>query len=167
MNRDNANDGDAIWARIRKTVTPLKNRKAFHTPSLPQIPESGPVHNQPAHMPGRAPARTRRTSAPVVRVRDRRVRNGSLSLEGRIDLHGLTHDAAYDCLLHELQALQRRGARAILVITGRGKADQGVLRTSMERWLNGSAFRVLVWGYAQAHARHGGKGAWYVFLRRL
>lgn len=164
-----AAEGDSIWERVQQTVTPLKNRKT--TSILTPRPKANPAPSQnlrkSVHI--QAPGRTRRPdqpAAPLERVRDRKVRNGRIILEGRLDLHGLTHDSARINLLQGLQTLQIRGARNVLVITGRGHADQGVLRSSFRRWLNEPAFRAMVWGYAQAHARHGGKGAWYVFLRR-
>jgi DNA-nicking Smr family endonuclease len=42
----------------------------------------------------------------------------------------------------------------------------GVLRRSLPLWLAEPEFSVLVSGYASAHARHGGSGAFYVMLRQ-
>ena len=61
---------------------------------------------------------------------------------------------------------QAEGARCVLVITGKGKGGEGVLRRNFLRWLEMPAARALVSGYSEAHLRHGGSGAWYVFLRQ-
>ena len=49
---------------------------------------------------------------------------------------------------------------------GRGEPQPGVLRTLLPVWLAAPHLRALVAGYAGAHAKHGGEGAFYVFLRR-
>ena len=84
---------------------------------------------------------------------------------------GFAFDLAAACTgfiyaLGVADSLMRTGqARCVLVITGKGKGGEGVLRRNFLRWLEMPAARVLVSGYSEAHARHGGSGAWYVFLR--
>lgn len=64
-------------------------------------------------------------------------------------------------------AFQRtQGARCVLVITGKGKAGEGVIRKRFLDWLNAPDVRAHVSSYAQAHQKHGGAGAFYVFLKR-
>ena len=58
------------------------------------------------------------------------------------------------------------GARAVLVITGRGKVGGGVLRRRLPDWLAEPPLRAVVAGLAVAHRRHGGEGAFYVALKR-
>ena len=57
-----------------------------------------------------------------------------------------------------------RGDRTIIVVTGAGRAGQGVLKQRLPDWL--AELRPLIAGYAQAHRQHGGAGAFYVFLKR-
>ncbi len=54
----------------------------------------------------------------------------------------------------------------MIVITGKGQRGEGVLRQGFLQWLELPEARALISGYAPAHAKHGGGGAWYVFLRR-
>ena len=54
----------------------------------------------------------------------------------------------------------------MLVITGKGRAGEGVIRKRFLDWLNTPDVRDQVASYAQAHQRHGGGGAFYVFLKR-
>ena len=61
---------------------------------------------------------------------------------------------------------QAKGAQCVIVITGKGKSGKGVLKRAFLNWLDLPEARALVSGYAPAHAKHGGGGAWYVFLRR-
>ena len=100
---------------------------------------------------------------------------GKLRPEGRIDLHGMTmaqaHPALQDFILGSAQ-LQRR---LVLVITGKGKSKpdhgpiperHGVLRHNVPIWLRQSPLSLVILEVTQAHQRHGGEGALYVYLRR-
>ncbi len=54
------------------------------------------------------------------------------------------------------------GKRTILIITGKGNLGRGVLRENVPKWLAGAKFRLLISGYAESHAVHGGAGAIYI-----
>jgi DNA-nicking Smr family endonuclease len=121
---------------------------------------------------------------PVERGGERKVRRGRVEIDARIDLHGETAARARQMLLAFLSRAAIKGHQTILVITGKGagmraedtrrfepwQADApslpGVLRRSLPLWLAEPEFSVLVSGYASAHARHGGSGAFYVMLRQ-
>jgi len=94
--------------------------------------------------------------------RDAKLRRGRGEPEARLDLHGMTHDAAYRSLMRFLMAAQSEDKRLVLVVTGKG----GVLRGALPLWLGQKEFEPLVSGVSEAHIRHGGSGAFYVSLRR-
>jgi len=85
---------------------------------------------------------------------------------GRIDLHGMTQDRARAALEAFLRRSHDDGARAVLVITGKGVQGDGVLRRRTPEWLADPALRDVVAGISEAHRRHGGEGALYVALKR-
>lgn len=89
-----------------------------------------------------------------------RLRRGRLEPEARIDLHGHSYDAAYHLLVRFLAKAYSERKKLVLVITGKG----GVLRPHLPLWLNGRELQGLVIGIREAHARHGGGGAFYVAL---
>ncbi|HET6467015.1 MAG TPA: Smr/MutS family protein, partial [Geminicoccaceae bacterium] len=64
-----------------------------------------------------------------------RLRRGLLPIDARLDLHGMTQAEAYAALVTFLAGAQRRGARCVLVITGRGLVRGGTLREATPRWL--------------------------------
>ena len=104
----------------------------------------------------------------------RRLVRGSMAIDERLDLHGMTQEAAHSALRHFLVGARLRGARIVLVITGKGRGgaaadvhDRGVLRRSVPHWLTDAALRPIVVGFEEAHLAHGGAGAIYVRLRRL
>ena len=104
----------------------------------------------------------------------RRLVRGTMAIDERLDLHGLTQDAAHSALRHFLVTARARGARLVLIITGKGRGgpgadlwDRGVLRRSVPHWLADPSLRDIVIGFEEAHLAHGGAGAIYVRLRRL
>jgi len=104
-----------------------------------------------------------------------RMAKGKLLPEGRIDLHGMTLAEAHPALREFILASQAMGRRLVLVITGKGRmrddlapmpAREGVLRHQVPQWLMMAPLRPLILQIAPAHVRHGGAGAYYVYLRR-
>lgn len=93
-----------------------------------------------------------------------RLRKGKIEPEATIDLHGLTQDRAHARLSTFVAREHEKGTRCIRVITGVG--SPGVLRTHVPRWLKEGALKSAVAGIQEAHRRHGGGGALYVYLRR-
>ena len=98
--------------------------------------------------------------------RQRRLSRERDPIEGRIDLHGFGRFEAEDQLRAFLMASQARGLRSVLVITGQGRRGGGVIRASLVEWLSSPHLRHVVSGFASAHRKHGGDGAFYVTLRQ-
>jgi DNA-nicking Smr family endonuclease len=156
-------EDEALWRRITDSVKPLRSR--------PQALAIGPA--QPA--PSRHRATSHRTIPPPVKpaapVADRggekRVRRGRVEIWGSLDLHGFTQDQARAALIGFLHRARADGGRVVIVVTGKGRGgEMGVLKARTPDWLSAPDLRPLVSGMAPAHAKHGGAGALYVFLRR-
>ncbi|PYG26540.1 Smr/MutS family protein [Pelagimonas varians] len=105
-----------------------------------------------------------------------RMKRGKLVPEARTDLHGLTLDQAHPELIRFILTSQARGLRLVLVITGKGSREdpydpmprrRGVLKTQVPQWLRMAPIAQAVLQVAEAHQRHGGAGAYYVYLRRF
>jgi DNA-nicking Smr family endonuclease len=96
----------------------------------------------------------------------RRLSRGREAVAARIDLHGLTQDAARAALTRFVARSAEEGWRAVLVITGKGVGGDGVLRRRVPDWLAEPPIRAYVAGVSEAHRRHGGEGALYVALKR-
>lgn len=149
------------WARIARTAKPLPGR------SHPIVEGPAPTSAAPAVrvIPPPPHAPLRGSAAPADLSTQRRIRRGQAEIEARIDLHGHTQDSARGVLFDFLARTRGAGMRCVLVITGKGRLGQGVLRARFLDWMAGPDLRDLVSGYAPAHARHGGDGAFYVMLR--
>lgn len=105
----------------------------------------------------------------------RRLVRGSIPIDERLDLHGYTEAAAHSLLRGFLITARSRGARVVLVITGKGQGpgkdhrgphERGILRRAVPHWLADPSLRDVVLGFEEAHLAHGGAGAIYVRLRR-
>jgi DNA-nicking Smr family endonuclease len=151
----------ALWAAAVRDAAPLEGRAA-PPPSEPAAPAR---RKKAAAAKPAAPAAAVPSGLPVGRL-DRqdvaRLRRGTIALEGRIDLHGLTEAQAHHAVDRFVEQSWSAGRRLVLVITGKG----GVLRTLLPRWLAASRHRGRVLALSEASARHGGGGAYYLRLRR-
>jgi DNA-nicking Smr family endonuclease len=181
-----------LWQRVARTthaMHPDHPRKTAPAPK-PTLPEvAHPRPSLPAFRIGQAtrkpaghdlaPAIDDALASQPLRMDHGAFRNmtrGKLQPEGRIDLHGLTLAEAHPELVHFILNAQAAGRRLVLVITGKGKHKEdhgpipvriGALRHEVPRWLNQPPLRGAVLQIATAHLKHGGAGAYYVYLRRL
>lgn len=115
--------------------------------------------------------------APVSMDRKRftQMKRGKMRPEARIDLHGLTLAHAHPVLMRFILESVAEGRRLVLVITGKGRTQQnegpiperhGVLRHQVPHWLHTPPLKAHVLQISEAHVKHGGLGAYYVYLRR-
>lgn len=166
-----------LWDQVRRTATPLRPEPppepVVPAPAQPPAKAAAAAKAQAAAPPPKA--KPKPAAPPPVGGFDRktmtRLSRGSVAIDARIDLHGMTQDAAHRRLLRFLEAARGEGAKIVLVITGKGAPDavdggRGVLRRAVPEWLRSPPFRLLVSGYENAGRRHGGEGALYVRLRR-
>ncbi len=103
---------------------------------------------------------------PIEPRRKRRLSRERDPIEARLDLHGMTQLAAEARLKAFVQQAYANDCRAVLVITGKGMAENGILKRNAPEWLADPALAHIVAGISPAHARHGGAGALYVALKR-
>lgn len=103
----------------------------------------------------------------------RRMTKGKLRPEARLDLHGMTLAQAQPELTDFILRARASGLRLVLVITGKGRGDHGplptrpgALRHQVPIWLRHPPLAGAVQQVTAAHHRHGGEGAYYVYLRR-
>jgi DNA-nicking Smr family endonuclease len=98
------------------------------------------------------------------------LRNGLYSIQGQIDLHGLTQEEARRTVEEFVVHMSRFRSCCVKIIHGRGMNspnDRAVLKESLQRWLSMRRMSRHVVAYASAPLKDGGVGAVYVLLRRL
>jgi DNA-nicking Smr family endonuclease len=175
-----AHTSDEDSALFRRAVGPV----------IPMRPDLVPMERpRPAAIPLQARQETRRVlqeslsggpeldeietgeellyAAPGVRPEVlRRLRRGQLSMQDRLDLHGMTVPEAKEAVARFLYACRGRGLRSVLIIHGKGLGSlqkRPVLKGKLNMWL---ARRAEVLAFCSARAVDGGTGAVYVLLRR-
>jgi len=98
------------------------------------------------------------------------LRNGLYSIQGQIDLHGLTQEEARKTVEDFIAQMSRFHSCCVKIIHGRGinsPNDRAVLKERLQRWLSTRRLSRHVVAFASAPLKDGGVGAVYVLLRRL
>lgn len=182
-----------LWSRVARSATPLHPVAKAPRPAVPPKPESAappppapfvlqpfragqaarPALSQSAAM---APSPAQHLADHPVRMDHkihRKMRQGKLRPEARLDLHGMTLAEAHPELMRFVLSCHAAGKRLVLVITGKGRGDHGplptrpgALRHQVPIWLHQAPLAGSVQQVQAAHYRHGGEGAYYVYLRR-
>ena len=173
--RDLSPEDAQLWRYVTRNVNPYHgSRHPTDDTALPTPPEAKKplLHRASDTLPKQPPAPQAALS--VGRVVDmdrrtaRRLKRGELPVDGRIDLHGMTLDQAHGALTGFIRGAHNRGARCVVVVTGKGKAGEGTgkIRRETPHWLNQAALRPLVLAVTEARTHDGGSGAFYVLLKR-
>ncbi|NNL06308.1 MAG: DNA mismatch repair protein MutS [Gammaproteobacteria bacterium] len=95
----------------------------------------------------------------------KKLRNGQLTIDSTLDLHGLTVEQARQHLVQFMHESRQFGYRHVIIIHGKGfrSEEKPVIKPMVNRWLR-EADDVLA--FYSARPKHGGTGAVYVLLRR-
>ena len=164
---------------IKKNISGLKIKKS--SKSLPKAPELKPfiigekvLKKEKIILPNFH--EDNKINSPNMDKKNfKKLVKGKMEIEGTIDLHGLTADQAQIKLITFINHSYSLGKRLIIVITGKGKHKgfdefqrpiNGVLRQNLPEWLSGPSVSNKVLQVTQAQPKHGGAGAFYVYLRR-
>lgn len=182
----------ALWDHVTRKADPLG---PAHTPTAtPKAPEPRPKPKQQTPPPLQPfdlgskvdhrrdhdllPSLTESLRKSPVQMDAKahgKLKRGKLRPEARIDLHGMTVAEAHPALRSFILSEHAAGSRLVLVITGKGKlrdyeapmpVRQGVLRHQVPQWLRLPPLNQVVMQITPANIRHGGEGAYYVYLRR-
>ena len=181
----------ALWDRVAARTEPLQDRPApfpdppKFEPISPLAPEKPPLTNFRVGEKVDHKADHDLMAGISQQLRDAPVRmdkkahgkmtRGKLKPEARIDLHGMTLAQAHPSLISFILSSHAAGHRLVLVITGKGRGTDdggpipvrhGRLRHEVPHWLRTLPLGSVVLQVSEAHRRHGGHGALYVYLRR-
>ena len=163
------NDDDIIWKTYTKGVKPVGKSVNKKNPSLKKTSAAPLPFLRKGFAVGQdvaANASVKIVSVTLDRSLEKKLRAGTVDIDARIDLHGMTQIEAHAALAAFVTKHVKIGARTLLVITGKGKDNKGVLRTNLSGWLESLADAARILGIYKAAIRHGGDGAFYVLLRK-
>jgi DNA-nicking Smr family endonuclease len=179
MSRRRLSDEERVlWKGVTRSISPLKKiERAEPDDAAPSMASTLPkLRSKPALPIAKAPVPNPTTPPPLAllgRKMKQRIARGRREIEGRLDLHGMTQAEAHDALFGFLRAKQARGAKVVLIITGKGarggddSGGRGVLKRMVPRWLEQPKCRDFIVGFEAASIGHGGEGALYVCLRKI
>lgn len=182
-----------LWQQIAQSTDPLHKHRAYIQQPRPDA--KPPVGSRAPAVPISQFALGSKAAAPVKTMPEPqttsswlgsqpvtmdakafgRLKRGKLVPESRLDLHGMTLDQAHPELIRFVLTCQTRGLRLVLVITGKGQREdpydpmphrRGVLKRQVPLWLKQAPVSQAVMQVSEAHIRHGGGGAYYVYLRK-
>lgn len=182
-----------LWQKVAKTTRRMQTNKASDIPLAsrsarapapegprPQIApfEIGSRSNGTSQLHDVLPGLSERVAQAPLSMDKKtfgRLKRGKLRPEGKLDLHGMTLEQAQPALSRFILTAQAEGKRLVLVVTGKGKHRDdggpiptrlGILRHAVPQWLARPPLAQAVLQVSEAHLRHGGGGAYYVYLRR-
>ena len=183
-------DERALWRKVASTTSRRAPKPPVAPEADPPAPREMDLRTETALPPsprsilkplGRREAQIALPSAPppapsgLDRATETRLRKGRKDPEARLDLHGMTAQRAHAALTRFVSQSRAQGLRLVLVITGKGgpaaprafgDPSPGVLRREAPVWLSTEPLASMVVNVSQAHPRHGGGGALYVYLKR-
>ena len=168
-------DDEDLFRQAMRGVTPLKpDNRVRHEPDPKPVPrpgqaaaaaETGPRFSDEL-LDDTCPdqlyfARAGGAQKSVLK----KLRGGKLPVDSRLDLHGLSVDAARRELTGFMAECRQAGYRHVIIIHGKGfrSQDRPVIKPMVNRWLQ-EAHEVLA--FCSAQPRDGGTGAVYVLLRK-
>lgn len=182
-----------VWRAVSRTMTPLHPTGAPIPAPTPPVPEpktkGADAPTIPAfrvgekggkktsgHVFAPTPGQTLAAMPLTMDAKThKKMRQGKLKPEAKLDLHGLTLAQAHPALIGFIHRAHGDGLRLVLIVTGKGKdrdtpgpipTPRGLLKHNVPQWLNAPPLRPMVLQVTDAHIRHGGTGAYYVYLRR-
>ena len=165
----------ALWTEVARSVS-RRRGASLPTPSRPHAPKPPAPPAPAAAGAGPRPEKPRTPPlAPIERRLKRELGRGRASVDAALDLHGMNQAEAHQALRGFLRHSQARGAKIVIVVTGKGGPldapgligeERGVLRRLAPHWLRAADLRSVVLGFEEAGRAHGGAGALYVRLRR-
>ena len=167
----------ALWTEVARSVA-RRRGATLPTPSNPvraaRSAAPPPITTEPPAARSAKPSAP--PLAPIERRLKRELQRGRAAIDAALDLHGLTQAEAHHALRGFLRHSQARGARLVIIVTGKGGPldevgqwpnERGVLRRLTPQWLREPDLRSVVLGFEEAGRAHGGSGALYVRLRRF
>jgi len=107
------------------------------------------------------------------------IKKNFFKIDKKIDFHGKGLVEAEEIFLSTVLECYNVGQRCLLFVTGKGlfktknlkdeyepKLYHGVIRAAFFEWVNSKKFSKYILSFEQASIKHGGDGAFYVYLRK-
>jgi DNA-nicking Smr family endonuclease len=94
------------------------------------------------------------------------INSGHIPVEKTLDLHNYTQKQAEEAFINFITNCFNNKIRYVLVVTGKGQNNEGVLYQNFFSWVEDYRVKKFIVEYSKANIKHGGSGAFYLFLRK-
>ncbi len=175
-------DDLAVWRRVKSTVTPMNKDEMENLLERKMNEKSEQGSSRSVQKPAALPPPSVQLPKPaplqdvsgLQKSTRRAIKRGGLEPTMRLDLHGMRLEPAKKKLLQFLNGAAHGGHKVVLIITGKGghrrlsdfgHETSGVIRRAFPEWMHEAEFARIVSHFTPSHVKHGGEGAWYVFIR--
>ena len=163
----------ALWQKEIAQVKPLAQGGPISSPQMAPTKTQTkgasrpPIYSPLIKTPRHAPVLHSGDYHGVDKATVKRIKRGQLAIDGTIDLHGMNQIQAPEHLAAQIVESILPRKRLLLVITGKGRSHESVLRQRLPNWLNDARIRPYLLAFEQARPQDGGSGAFYVLLKRV
>ena len=175
-------DDKILWEKVTQSVRRMNPRSVFQISKQRGGPKTGPlktslIDRSQSVQTGQAKAKTSpdKTMLADFRLGDtsgidrtsaRRMQRGQVTIEDRLDLHGLSQGQAQKKVKAFIGSAVQNNFRHVLIITGKGRDGHGILREKVPEWLKDAPLCYHLNAISYAQPKDGGKGALYIRLKR-
>jgi DNA-nicking Smr family endonuclease len=178
MGRDSDDEKEneaKLWALSMADVTPIqRDAPSSDKKPSPSSKKRKKITRPPSSIKVNAPKQEKQLDGRTLQ----RLEKGEMKIEATLDLHELRQDAAKQQVENFIRTSYTKNRRLVLIITGHGKRQKqnedrafweqepGVLKKRVPDWLSVPPFSEMILRILQAHRKHGGEGAYYVYLAK-
>ena len=175
-----------IFISLVKGVTPLKKKNNLKKPIPKQKTKfkKNELKKSTTQIKADIPPKIKKTSINTnelnseLQATNRKLKRGKITINKRVDFHGTSLGEARQIFIHTIDECYSKNHRCILFVTGKGinkkpednlkptRLYYGKIRDSFTDWLKEDKIKQKILNVQQAGPKHGGDGAFFVYLRK-
>lgn len=176
------------WHQVSKTVDILERKEIFHPENITKIDKGNKgkilkpekiiytdnsslreifiehknkqsnLKNTQDHIIGNIKDLDKSTAKKII--------SGKFTPDAKLDLHGIGQHDSLDLVHRFIKENFASQRRKLIIVTGKGAKNNGVLKQKVPTWLNYAGVKELILLFSHAQHKDGGQGALYVLLKR-
>tara|TARA_Y100001970_G_C13765128_1_gene617722 strand:- start:83 stop:625 length:543 start_codon:yes stop_codon:yes gene_type:complete len=175
------NKTDDIFLSLIKGVSPLKKNHKLKK-EIPEFKKNIVKKTKTTKKETKPETKTEIKNTPInfsaKNIVNKKLKKGKVNINKRIDFHGMTLHDAEDLFKYSIKNCYDKNLRCVLFITGKGvlrknydneekrRLYYGKIRNSFIGWTQHTSINKFILNVEQAGAKHGGDGAFFVYLRK-
>jgi len=163
-------EGKALWQKVIKTIKAYNKHKRIVVTEETVPVQKKPVQKNKTSKQKDSPVvektpSTKKQPPQLDKSTKRKLTKGEIRPDAKLDLHGMTQSQAHKAFCAFVAKSVKNKKRTLLIITGKGKNFNGVLRKNFPLWLEREELQQHVVAVIPAAQKDGGEGAFYIRLK--